>query len=75
MTSRNFIAGFKHETNTFSTLPTDLAAYRARALHFEGEIVPTYTGTNTEIGGFLAAGERNTKRDRHLCDTTDLLIH
>ncbi|MGC1441610.1 MAG: M81 family metallopeptidase [Burkholderiaceae bacterium] len=59
MASRIFIAGFKHETNTFSTLPTDLAAYRARALHFDAEIVPTYSGTNTEIGGFLAACKRN----------------
>jgi microcystin degradation protein MlrC len=57
--SRIFIAGFKHETNTFSILPTDIAAYRARALHFDDEIVPTYTGTNTEIGGFLSACDRN----------------
>ncbi len=49
------IAGFKHETNTFSQLPTDLAAYRARALHYGDEIRSVYSGTNTEIGGFLAA--------------------
>ncbi len=55
MAIRVLIAGFKHETNTFSTLPTDLAAYRARALHHGDEIRLIYTGTNTEIGGFLAA--------------------
>lgn len=49
------IAGFKHETNTFSTLPTDLDAYRARALHFGDAIRPAYEGTNTEIAGFLDA--------------------
>lgn len=59
MPHRILIAGFKHETNTFSTLPTDIAAYKARAFHVGNEIVPTYTGTNTEIGGFLAACEKN----------------
>ena len=29
MSKRVFIAGFKHEANTFSKLPTDLAAYKA----------------------------------------------
>ena len=33
MAPRVLIAGFKHETNTFSKLPTDLDAYRARALY------------------------------------------
>ncbi len=59
MATRVLIAGFKHETNTFSKLPTDLDSYKARALQFDDEIVPTYTGTNTEIGGFLAACEQN----------------
>lgn len=59
MTKRVLIAGFKHETNTFSKLPTDMAAYKARALQYGDEIMSTYTGTNTEIGGFLAACVQN----------------
>lgn len=55
MTRRVLIAGFKHETNTFSKLPTDLTAYRARALHYGDNIRTAYTGTNTEIAGFLDA--------------------
>ena len=58
MTKRVLIAGFKHETNTFSKLPTDLDAYRKRALHFGEDIRAAYTGTNTEIAGFLDACER-----------------
>jgi microcystin degradation protein MlrC len=30
MTKRVLIAGFKHETNTFSILPTTLQSYEAR---------------------------------------------
>ena len=32
MAPRILIAMFMHETNTFSKLPTDLAAYQARSL-------------------------------------------
>lgn len=58
MAPRVLIAGFKHETNTFSKLPTDLDAYRARAYHVgDDEIRAAYTGTNTEIAGFMDACE------------------
>ena len=53
MSKRVLIAGFKHETNTFSILPTDLAAYRARGYHTGDEIAKAYAGTNTEIAAFL----------------------
>lgn len=56
---RVLIAGFKHETNTFSKLPTDLEAYRARGLYFGGEVRSAFEGTNTEIAGFLDASEKN----------------
>lgn len=59
MTKRVLIAGFKHETNTFSKLPTDLEAYRKRSLHYGEDIRAAYTGTNTEIAGFLDACERH----------------
>ncbi len=60
MARRVLIAGFKHETNTFSKLPTDLDAYSARALYVgEEEMRAAYTGTNTEIAGFLDACEKH----------------
>ncbi|RMD63698.1 MAG: M81 family peptidase [Alphaproteobacteria bacterium] len=59
MTRRVLIAGFKHETNTFSKLPTDLAAYRARALHRGAEVPGAYRDTRTEIAAFIDACERH----------------
>lgn len=58
MAKRVLIAGFKHETNTFSVLKTDLAAYAQRALHRGDELRKVYPGTNTEIAGFLDACTR-----------------
>ena len=58
MAKRVLIAGFKHETNTFSVLPTDLAAYRQRGLHRGEEIARIYPGTNTEVAGFLDGAKR-----------------
>lgn len=59
MAPRVLIAGFKHETNTFSKLPTDLDAYKARQFHVGDEDMRSaYTGTNTEIAGFLDACEK-----------------
>lgn len=58
MTKRVLIAGFKHETNTFSKLPTDLQAYRARGLYYGEEMRTALAGTNTEIAGFLDACEK-----------------
>lgn len=50
---RLVIAAFKHETNTFSPVPTDVARFRTRAWHF-GEAVPAaYAGTRTGVGAFL----------------------
>ena len=51
--TRVLIAGFKHETNTFSKLPTDLAAYRARAFHLGDEVPQALAGTRTEPAAFL----------------------
>jgi microcystin degradation protein MlrC len=52
------IAGLMHETNTFSNLPTDLAAYRARTLYRGAEVPANLRGTRTEMAAFLDAGER-----------------
>ncbi len=56
MPPKIFIAGFKHETNTFSRLATDLDAYHSRELHYGAEIVHAMSGTRTEIAAFLDAG-------------------
>lgn len=53
MTKRVLIAGFKHETNTFSILPTTLQSYEARGYVKGDGIVPFFKGTNTEIAAFL----------------------
>lgn len=53
MSKRILIGGFKHETNTFSVLPTDLDAYRARCLYRGDEVLRVFRDTNSEIAGFL----------------------
>lgn len=56
---RFFIAMFSHETNTFSTIPTDRNQFEAHDLRFGGEILETYRGTGTCLGGMIgAAAER-----------------
>ena len=42
---RFFIAMFSHETNTFSTIPTDQRQFEARDLRYGGEILEAYRGT------------------------------
>jgi microcystin degradation protein MlrC len=50
---RLLIAMMKHETNTFSPIPTDLARFRSWGL-YEGEAVTkAYRGTNHPIAAFL----------------------
>ncbi len=54
---RVLAAAFKHETNTFSPLPTDLAAYRARCLRYGSDVPAYFTGTATEMGAFIDAAQ------------------
>jgi microcystin degradation protein MlrC len=58
MSKNVLVAGFKHETNTFSNLATDLDAYAVRCLHRWGDIPGQFRGTETEMAAFLDAGER-----------------
>lgn len=58
MGNRILVAGFKHETNTFSILPTGLPAFRARALYQDDEVRKMLRGTRTEIAAFLSACDR-----------------
>src|SRR3954470_24204213 len=64
---RVVVGGVWHETNTFSPIPTDLDAFR-RFLFVEGdEIAPALGGTNTEIGGMLAAATQAGIEPIHAC--------
>ena len=56
---RLFLAMMSHETNTFSNVPTDRAQFEARDLHYGGEIIETYRGTGTCLGGMIEAAERH----------------
>jgi microcystin degradation protein MlrC len=56
---RFFVAMFSHETNTFSTIPTDRGQFEARDLRYGGEILEAYRDTGTCLGGMIdAAAER-----------------
>ncbi|MBI1735853.1 MAG: M81 family metallopeptidase [Candidatus Rokubacteria bacterium] len=52
---RFFVAMFSHETNTFSTIVTDRPQFEARNLRYGGEILETYRGTGTCLGGMIDA--------------------
>jgi microcystin degradation protein MlrC len=58
MSDRVLIAQVKHETNTFSRLPTDLDAYARRMLCRGAEIPQAVRRTNSELGGFLEVAEQ-----------------
>ena len=53
MTKRVLTGQIKHETNTFSVLPTTLDSFRARLLLEGGEVVEGLSGTNNEIAGLM----------------------
>jgi microcystin degradation protein MlrC len=46
-----------HETNTFSTIPTDRRQFEARDLRYGGEILEAYRGTGTCLGGMITLAE------------------
>lgn len=58
MQKRVLIAGFKHETNTFSHLPTTLDSYKSRMLYYGDEVTEKMRRTKTEIAAFIDACER-----------------
>jgi microcystin degradation protein MlrC len=51
-------AQIQHETNVFSSVRTDMAAFRRSGLKF-GTQVEAERGTNSAFGGFFAAAERH----------------
>ncbi len=58
MTQRVLIAGFRHETNTFSKLATDLSAYQARDLYYGDDIVAQFSGTRTEVAAIVDVAKK-----------------
>lgn len=54
---RLLLAMMKHETNTFSPVPTPLERFRAWGLHEGADVVRAYRGTNHPLAAFIAAAE------------------
>jgi len=55
---RLFLAMMSHETNTFSNIATDRRQFETRSLHYGGEIIETFRGTGTCLGGMIDAATR-----------------
>jgi microcystin degradation protein MlrC len=53
ITRRIAIGGIAHETNLFSTAPTDFEQFRQRVLIGGRDLLAGFAGTRTVIGGFL----------------------
>ena len=49
--------GISHETSTFTPVATNLQSYVERFYLHELDILNTFHGTNTPIGGFIAGAE------------------
>lgn len=62
MVKRILVTGVWHETNTFSAVPTDLAAFEAYQYRVGGEVLSHHEGTNTEIGGMMEQAGRHDFR-------------
>ena len=56
MTKRVLTGQIKHETNTFSNLPTTLDSYRARVLYEGEDVLSRLEGSNNELAGVMAVG-------------------
>jgi len=50
---RIVVGSIIHESNTFSPMPTDLAAFREVELLFDEDLITQHTNRETEIGGML----------------------
>ncbi|HJU15229.1 MAG TPA: M81 family metallopeptidase [Stellaceae bacterium] len=56
--ARVLTARFMHETNTFSRVPTDMAAFRRREFHRENEIPEAFRGTRSALGATIEAADK-----------------
>ena len=50
---RVLIAMMKHETNTFSPVPTDLTRFKNWAYYTGTEVLDQFGGTNTPTGAYI----------------------
>jgi microcystin degradation protein MlrC len=57
MPRRIAVGGIWHETNTFASGQTGLDAFRAYQYAVGEEVLSRYVGTNTELGGMIAAAD------------------
>jgi microcystin degradation protein MlrC len=57
MAFRVAAAQIAHETNVFSAVKTDLAAFEASGLHFGPAVIEIARGANTEFWGFVTGAE------------------
>ena len=55
MPKRVLIAEFKHETNVFAAVLTDIKAFESRYLRLAPDVMPFFEGVKTEMGGFMDA--------------------
>jgi microcystin degradation protein MlrC len=55
---RFFVAMVSHETNTFSTIPTDRGMFEAHDLRYGGELLEAFRGTGTCLGGMIDGAAR-----------------
>lgn len=49
------IGGISHESSTFSTVPTTLEHFKQRSYAEGDDLLATFTGTKTPLGGFIDA--------------------
>lgn len=56
---RVVIGGISHETSTFTPVQTTLDSYRERFLLRGEEIITTFTGSNTPLGGFIEGADKH----------------
>lgn len=55
---RIVIGGISHETSTFTPVQTTLESYKERFLLRGEDIITTFTGTNTPLGGFIEGADK-----------------
>lgn len=70
MTHTVLTAEFSHETNTFSILPTDYAAFAGRSILFGDEAVAERRHSNTDIAGFMDVAEARGWKVLHALSTS-----
>jgi microcystin degradation protein MlrC len=57
MAFRVVAAQIAHETNVFSAVKTDLAAFEVSGIHLGQDVIETARDTNAEFCGFLSGAE------------------